>query len=368
MSTESWLILSLCPELGNARARELIDHFGSADAVIKAPRLQLQAAGLSETSLQFLSHPDEARLRLASDWLNAPTHHLLTLTDPNYPPLLIASGEAPLCLFVAGDPANLTLPQLAIVGSRNASPDGLETARDFAAHLARAGLTITSGLATGIDTEAHKGAMTDIGKTIAVLGTGPNEVYPPANKNLAGQIAKQGAIVTEFPPGTPPRRHQFPQRNRIISGLSLGVLIVEAGLRSGSLITARYSGNYGREVFAVPGSIHNPLSKGCHKLIQQGAKLVETAADIVAELGSLAGALESFPSHVAVQSSNSTQTDPDYANLLAAMGFDPVTINRLAERSGLTAEQLSSMLLILELDGRVISLPGGRFQKSNTRD
>jgi DNA processing protein len=271
-----------------------------------------------------------------------------------------------LCLFVDGDLANLSLPQLAIVGSRNATPGGRETAHDFAAHLAHSGLTITSGLATGIDTEAHLGALAGGGKTIAVLGTGPDEIYPHANSKLAAQIRARGTLVTEFPPGTPPRRDQFPRRNRIISGLSLGVLIVEAGIHSGSLITARYSGNYGREIFAVPGSIHNPLSKGCHKLIQQGAKLVETAADIVTELGSLAGALESFPEHVAAQSTSPVHTDPDYAKLLQTMGFEPVSVNRLVERCGLTAEQLSSMLLILELEGKVNPLPGGCFQQMKT--
>lgn len=363
MSTEPWLILSLCPGLSAARAQQLIDNFGSAAATLKTSRSNLHAAGLSDAVAEFLLHPDESRLRQATDWLAADKRHLLCLNDADYPPLLKESGEAPLCLFVDGELANLSLPQLAIVGSRNATPGGRETAHDFAAHLAHSGLTITSGLATGIDAEAHLGALAGGGKTIAVLGTGPDEIYPRANSKLAAQIRVQGTLVTEFPPGTPPRRDQFPRRNRIISGLSLGVLIVEAGLRSGSLITARYSGNYGREIFAIPGSIHNPLSKGCHKLIQQGAKLVETAADIVAELGSLAGALESFPEHVAAQSTNRIHTDPDYAKLLQIMGFEPVSVNRLVERSGLTAEQLSSMLLILELEGRVNPSPGGCFQQ-----
>lgn len=368
MSTEPWLILSLCPDLSTACAKQLIDNFGSATAVLQASGSDLQASGLSDTATHFLRHPDESRLRQATDWLAADQHHLLCLDDAEYPLLLSESGEAPLCLFINGDPAVLSLPQLAIVGSRNATPGGLETAHDFAACLAQSGLTITSGLATGVDAQAHRGALAGNGKTIAVLGTGPDEIYPRANSQLAMQISAQGALVTEFPPGTPPRRNQFPQRNRIISGLSLGVLIVEAGLRSGSLITARHSGNYGREVFAVPGSIHNPLSKGCHQLIQQGAKLVETAADIIAELGSLAGALESFPQHVAVQSSRTSHIDPDYAKLLKTMGFEPVSINRLVKRSGLTAEQLSSMLLILELEGRVHSSPGGCFQQIKARD
>jgi DNA processing protein len=365
MSAEPWLILSLCPGLSTASALQLIDKFGSAAAVTGASATQLRTTGLPDDTAHALLNPDTARLRHATEWLAAEGHHLLCINDAGYPPLLQESGEAPLSLYIAGDPAALLLPQLAIVGSRNATPGGRETARDFAAHLARAGLTITSGLAAGIDTEAHLGALAGTGTTIAVLGTGPDQIYPQSNAGLALKIrAEGGALVSEFAPGTPPRRDQFPRRNRIISGLSLGVLIVEAGQRSGSLITARYSGNYGREIFAVPGSIHNPLSKGCHRLIKQGAKLVETAADIVSELGSLAGALESFPDYVAPQSESPIHKDPDYAKLLEAMGLDPVSVNLLVERSGLTAEQLSSMLLILELEGKVNSLPGGRFQKA----
>jgi DNA processing protein len=363
MSAEPWLILSLCPGLSTASALQLIDNFGSAAAVTGASASKLRASGLPDDTARSLLNPDATRLRHASDWLAAKGRHLLCINDPDYPEFLKQTGEAPLCLYIDGNPASLLLPQLAIVGSRNATPGGRETARDFAAHLARAGLTITSGLAAGIDTEAHLGALAGNGTTIAVLGTGPDQIYPQSNTGLAKQISEGGALVSEFAPGTPPRRDQFPRRNRIISGLSMGVLIVEAGQRSGSLITARYSGNYGREIFAVPGSIHNPLSKGCHKLIKQGAKLVETAADIVSELGSLAGALESFPDCVAPQSLSPVHTDPDYAKLLETMGFDPVSVNRLVDRSGLTAEQLSSMLLILELEGKVNSLPGGRYQR-----
>ena len=364
MSTEPWLILSLCPGLSTASALQLIDKFGSAAAITRASGSDLRTSGLQDDVARFLINPDSTRLHEATSWLEAEGRHLLCLDDTGYPPLLLESGEAPLCLYVDGDPESLLLPQLAIVGSRNATPGGRETAHNFASHLARSGLTVTSGLAMGIDSEAHQGALAGSGTTIAVLGTGPDQIYPQSNTRLAKDIRQQGALVSEFPPGTPPRPNQFPRRNRIISGLSLGVLVVEAGLRSGSLITARYSGNYGREIFAVPGSIHNPLSKGCHKLIKQGAKLVETAADIVTELGSLAGALESFPDCVATQTSSPSHTDPDYGKLLETMGFDPISINQLVGRSGLTAEQLSSMLLILELEGRVNTLPGGRFQQT----
>ena len=359
-----WLTLALCPELGNAKALGLISAFGDAAAVIGAGSGDLREAGVSEAAAAFLRNPDDTLLRPALDWLAGPDRCLLHPGDANYPHLLIQSGEAPLCLYVEGDAEALSMPQLAIVGSRKATPGGRETARAFAAYLADASLTITSGLAEGIDAEAHAGALDGPGRTIAVLGTGPDEIYPRSNQGLAARIRQQGALVTEFPPGTPPRRDQFPRRNRIISGLSIGVLVVEAGLRSGSLITARYAGNYGREIFAIPGSIHNPLSKGCHQLIKQGAKLVESAGDIVSEIGALAGALGELPDHVAVQTESPVDSDPDYARLLDSMGFDPVSADRLGERSGLTAEQLSSMLLILELEGRVKSMPGGYFQKT----
>ncbi len=363
-NTEAWLILSLCPELSTAAAQKLILVAGDATAAIKASSDERHAAGISPTAAEFLRNPDEARLRRASDWLSGDKRCLLGLDSERYPPLLIESGEAPLCLFVEGDPDLLSLPQLAIVGSRKATVGGRETARSFAAYLADAGLTITSGLAEGIDTEAHTGAL-QTGQTVAVLGTGPDEVYPRQNQQLAERIAAQGVLVTEFAPGTPVSRDHFPRRNRIISGLSLGVLVVEAGLRSGSLITARYSGNYGREIFAIPGSIHNPLSKGCHRLIREGARLVESAQDIVSELGALAGALEAMEPCIATQTTSVADTDPDYAKLLEAMGYDPVSVNQLAERSGLTAEQLSSMLLILELEGRVNTVPGGYFQQAS---
>ncbi len=310
------------------------------------------------------------------DWLAHPDHHLLHHDDDGYPPLLRTIDAPPEVLYVAGDPALLKLPQLAIVGSRSATPGGLATAREFAAYLAGCGLTITSGMALGVDAAAHAGALAGGGATIAVLGCGPDVVYPRRNAALAAEIRARGAIVSEFPPGTAARKAYFPQRNRIIAGLALGTLVVEAGIRSGSLITARLAGEAGREVFAIPGSIHNPLSKGCHQLIRQGAKLVERAADIIEEIGNLARAMapESQPDlyrsasdryrGATNVSATAPETDPDHAALLRIMGFDPVSINALSQASGLTAEELSSMLLILELQGRVASLPGGRFQQT----
>ena len=320
----------------------------------------------------------EARLATALEaWLSAPDHHLLRPDDPHYPPLLREISRPPSTLFVAGNPDVLTLPQLAIVGSRNATAEGADTARSFAAHLAAAGFCITSGLAEGIDAAAHLGALhAPDGHTIAVCGTGLDSVYPRRHTGLAAQIvAAGGAIVSEFAPGTPVSRSNFPRRNRIISGLCVGVLVVEASVRSGALITARHAMEQGREVFAIPGSIHNPVARGCHRLIREGARLVETAADIVDELGGLLAGLQSGDEQEQ-QSAGSHQTaarsvistsvsDAAHTELLAAMGCDPVAVDVLASRCGLTIGELSSMLLILELQGLVRSLAGGRYQRIN---
>jgi DNA processing protein len=312
-----------------------------------------------------------------ASWLSAPDHHLLQIDDPHYPPLLREISRPPPVLFVCGNLDALILPQLAIVGSRNASAEGAETAGSFAAHLAGTGFCITSGLAEGIDAAAHLGALqVPDGRTIAVCGTGPDTVYPRRHAGLARQIATSGgAIVSEFAPGTPVSRSNFPRRNRIISGLSTGVLVVEASVRSGALITARHAMEQGREVFAIPGSIHNPVARGCHQLIREGARLVETAADIVDELGALLAGLRSddapgqqSATHVAAAAGggfSATQADAAHAELLAGMGCDPVAVDVLASRCGLTIGGLSSMLLILELQGLVRSLAGGRYQRVN---
>jgi DNA processing protein len=269
---------------------------------------------------------------------------------------------------VQGDLGLLQSPQLAIVGSRNPTVSGTANAREFAAFLASTGLTITSGLAIGIDGAAHKGALSR-GTSIAVTGTGLDRVYPAAHRKLAHQLAEQGALVSEYPPGTPPKAENFPRRNRIISGLSVGVLVVEATLRSGSLITARLALEQGREVFAIPGSIHNPQARGCHRLIREGAKLVESAQDIFEELESLLGTLyepatESSPA----AASETLLTDPEYIHLLEAMGFDPISVDELIVRTGLTPESVSSMLLLLELEGHVSSAPGGYYSRTGKPD
>lgn len=319
----------------------------------------------------------EARLALALEaWLSVPGHHRLRLDDPRYPSLLREISRPPAVLFVCGNPDVLALPQLAVVGSRNATAEGADTARRFAAHLAAAGFCITSGLAEGIDAAAHRGALAAPGgRTIAVCGTGPDSVYPRRHAELAEQIvAAGGAIVSEFAPGTPVCRSNFPRRNRIISGLSVGVLVVEASVRSGALITARHAMEQDREVFAIPGSIHNALARGCHRLIRDGARLVETAADIVDELGGLlaglrpdeAGAHAENPDPTAAGDMKSAAVpDVMHAELLSSMGSSPVAVDLLASRCGLTIGEVSSMLLILELQGLVRSLAGGRYQRIN---
>jgi DNA processing protein len=363
MSNQSWLTLSLTPEVGPKAVEQLLSRFGNPVNVVAASPAELRETGLSAAAIGALKSPDESRLRAAQDWLEGDTHQLVHWQDDRYPTLLKETGQSPPVLFVAGNPEGLGMPQIAIVGSRNATAGGRDTALEFAAHLAKAGLTITSGLATGIDAAAHEGAIYGGGQTIAVLGTGPDIIYPRENRALADRIRASGALISEFPPGMPARRDHFPRRNRIISGLSIGTLVVEAGVNSGSLITARLASDYGREVFAIPGSIHSPLSKGCHRLIKQGAKLIENSADIIEELKSLISTLEAPPKTTPTVPQNGPDSDPDYVKLLSSIGFEPVTIQTLAGRSGLTAGELSSMLLILELEGRVESLPGGRFQQ-----
>ncbi len=330
-----------------------------------ASSVELQPLELPDAALDYLRRPDWHRVEEDLAWLEQPGNHLLRLDDPRYPPLLRQIPYPPPLLFVHGDPDCLRLPQLAIVGTRNPTPLGRETAQRFAAHLAEFGLLITSGLALGIDTAAHQGALAGGGRTLAVMGTSLDRVYPARNRDLAHAIAERGALVSELFTGTPPTAENFPRRNRLISGLALGVLVVEAAAQSGSLITARLANEQGREVFAIPGSIHNPLAKGCHALIRQGAKLVETAADILEELGALAATTREATSQPAAASPSAT-LDEEYHQLLAAMGDQPVGIDLLVDRCGLTAEALSSMLLILELEGYVAAIPGGLYGRLKT--
>jgi DNA processing protein len=321
----------------------------------------LRGLRLPPAARAFLSSPDMIELDRDLQWIEASGVHLLLCTDVTYPPLLAQISEAPPVLFVLGSIEALHSPQLAIVGSRTPTAAGRTTARDFAVALTCSGLTITSGLAVGVDAASHAGALLAGGLTVAVLGTGLDVVYPAANTRLAARIRQRGALVSEFPPRTRPSRRNFPQRNRIISGLSHGTLVVEAARRSGSLVTAKWAADQGREVFAIPGSIHSQLSHGCHKLIREGATLVESPADVVSELriplceqGVMGRTVHSHGPHA---------LDKGYEMLLDALGFEPATIDVLVARTGLPGAAVASMLLILELEGCVAALPGGRYDR-----
>lgn len=365
-SAPQWLTLAHLPGLGARRRLDLLEHFGSIEALFESPRGLLERAlpGSRETIEAILAGPDPERLAPALEWLAQDRHHLVTWQDADYPRLLREIADPPLALYVLGDRATLGLPQFAIVGSRNPTPTGKENAFAFARALASAGLAITSGLALGIDGEAHRGALAANGRTLAVTGTGLDRVYPAAHRELAHAIAEQGALVSEFALGTPPRPENFPVRNRLIAGLSIGTLVVEAALKSGSLITARLATESGREVFAIPGSIHAPQSRGCHALIRQGAKLVETARDILEELHSLAQVAlgETAEESVAVPG----DLGAEQVRVLDSLGHDPASIDQLVERSGLTASGVSSILLELELRGLVTPAAGGRYLRVHT--
>jgi DNA processing protein len=324
-------------------------------------RALLAPLGLTTRTLGWLSAPDETVIAADLRWLDESGCLLLPATSGDYPALLRESPDAPAVLYVRGDLGVLGAPQLAMVGSRNPTAGGKSTAREFAAWFARAGLTITSGLAIGIDTACHEGALAGGGSTVAVLGCGLDRVYPPQNRELADRIAASGAVISEFPPGTEPLPACFPQRNRIIAALSHGTLVIEAAQRSGSLITARLAGIAGREVFAIPGSIHNPMARGCHELIRQGAKLVERPEDVLCELKiSLAAQLVATASGAAAAA---PALDKEYKILLDALAFEPASVDSLIERTGMNSESIASMLLILELDGHVAPHPGGRYSR-----
>jgi DNA processing protein len=355
-----WLILANA-HLRVADLQALLDRFGSVAAAANQPRSRLAETGLSDEKCAAITSPDEQAVAQALAWLEHDHHHLIAWGDEAYPELLAQVPGPPLVLYVNGSIDVLHLPALAIIGSRNPTQGGNRNAHDFAAYLAGRGFAIVSGLAQGIDAAAHQGALDAGGKTVAFLGTGIDRIYPAINRNLAHAIAANGALVSEYPLGAPPERWHFPERNRLISGLCLGTLVVEAARRSGSLITARLAAEQGREVFALPGSIHNPLARGCHELIRQGAKLVETAGDILAELSPLTGHMLETTGESRASDSPPDMTDDDYAELRRVLGHDPVSIDDLEKQSGLTIEQLSSMLLILELHGEVESLSGGRY-------
>ena len=375
----AWLRLTLCPGFGPAAQRALLAAFGLPEQIFAAGRSAITAVVGGPMADLVLAQPDLARIDAALEWSAVSGNSILTLGDPHYPASLLDTADPPVLLYVKGDCALLNRPALAMVGARSASPQGIANAEAFAGSLAATGLTIVSGLALGIDAAAHRGALAaPEGTTIAVIGTGADRIYPARNKQLAHEIAARGAIVSEYPLGTPPLPHNFPRRNRIIAGMARGVLIVEAAVGSGSLITARLANESGREVFAIPGSIHSPLARGCHRLIREGAKLVETAQDIIEELNWGASRLNSgssVPARSRVRVTEkqeatgatgkaeaSTPLTQEAARLLDAIGHDPVDLDTIAQRSGLTLDALYAILLPLELDGHISRLPGGRFQ------
>lgn len=351
----AWLRLTLIPGIGGETQRKLLAAFGLPEAIFAAGRLAARSVVGDRADLLFDFDNGEAVDR-AIAWSEQAGQHIITLADADYPPALLEIPDPPNVLYVRGNVALLHRRGLAIVGSRNATPQGMQTAEVFARALAGRGLSIVSGLALGIDAAAHRGALAAGGDTVAVIGTGADRIYPARNRELALAIAERGAIVSEFPLGTPVMAANFPRRNRIISGLARGVLVVEAAPESGSLITARLAAEQGRDVFAIPGSIHSPLARGCHQLIKQGAKLVETAADILDELGE-----EASPP----TTPGPAPADEPVSALLAALGHDPCPLDDLVERTGSSAEQLLPELLDLELSGLVAALAGNRYQRLN---
>ena len=353
ISLKAWLALSLTRGLGGDGARRLLKEFGSPEAVLAASVSSLKSVVKADVAAEISKGIADDQLTPTLAWLEDSNNHIITLADSDYPQALLNITDPPLLFYVKGRLDLLNHAALAVVGSRNATPQGINNAGAFAKSLSDAGLCVISGMAHGIDAAAHRGALQGRGSSIAVVGTGLDKVYPAANRDLAHALASQGALISEFPLGTPPLAGNFPRRNRIISGMSSGCLVVEAGLQSGSLITARLALEQGRDVFAIPGSIHAPQSKGCHALLKQGAKLVETAQDILEELGSsLPASLAYSP---AAQCADSA--------LLEQIGFDPVDLDTLSARCSLTMAELSAMLLVLELEGRVSALPGGLYQR-----
>lgn len=329
------------------RIRQLLEVYGTLEAVFAASEHDLLQAGLSAQAAQALAQPDWAGVETALAWADRPGRFILSERDTAYPQLLRHIADPPLLLYCEGEIELLNQPALAVVGSRAPTPIGLETAQAFAMQLARLGFVITSGMALGIDTAAHRGALSVTGKTIAVLGTGLDRIYPARNTELAAQIRSAGLLISEFPLGTAPLARNFPQRNRIISGLSRGVLVVEAGIQSGSLITARMALEQGREVFAVPGSIHNPTSKGCHLLLRDGAKLVQSVDDVLEEID--AQGLFAHTQALASDAQEAPVLEAEYRQVLAAIDTAPTSIESIIERSGLTSEAVCSMLLALEM-------------------
>lgn len=375
----AWLRLEQTAGVGAETARRLLAAFGLPANIFSAPFSALHKVVSERIAYALLAAPSDATQALIERtlaWLQQPGNQLFTLADGNYPRALLDTADPPLMLYVKGRAELLARPSLAVVGSRNATAQGIANADRFAEILSQRGLTIVSGMALGVDAAAHQGGLrgaaggnAEAGSTVAVIGTGADIVYPARNRGLAHQIAEAGCIVSEYPLGMPGIAANFPRRNRIISGLARGVLVVEAALQSGSLITARMAAEQGRDVFAIPGSIHSPLSKGCHQLIKQGAKLVESAQDILEELGAFRDAtvVQTNAEAAPVEPSNTgdlgTDADNGKEKLLALLGYDPVGLDVLVARSGGDVATLSGQLLELELAGCIEVLPGGIYRR-----
>lgn len=358
-----WVALSLIKGLGSATLCQLLSQFGSPDAIFSANKSQLSEVVDQKLANAIHQGLDKESIASTLTWLQDEQNHLITLADATYPQQLLEITSPPAILYAKGNPQLLNTPCIALVGSRNATPQGEKNAEVFSENLCSQGITVVSGMALGIDGAAHRGALKANGATIAVVGTGLDIVYPAKHKALAHQIASQGLILSEFPLGTPSMAQNFPRRNRIISGLSLGCLVIEANIDSGSLITARLATEQGREVFAIPGSIHSPLSKGCHQLIKQGAKLVESIDDVLSEIH-----LDSSKNKASSVSPNGliperANISPEANAVLALMGFEPIEFDNMMTLTGLTASALSTMLTLLELDGKICHLQGGKYQR-----
>jgi DNA processing protein len=363
--TLAWVTLTRAPALAVATIAAALGRLGSACALLDASDAALSALGVSTQARRYLRSPAAAATAHERRWLEQPGHHLLPFCAPEFPASLRPSPHCPIALYLAGRPATLRGPQLAVVGSRSPTPQGLDNAFELARCLAARGFTVTSGLALGTDAAAHRGALAAPGTTLAVLGSGADLVYPRASESLSRAIEAQGALVSAFPLGTLPRRSHFPRRNRLMAAMTSGTLVVEAAARSGSLLTARAAARAGRAVFAVPGSIRNPLSRGCHQLIREGAYLVEDTRDILRKLD-----FPGFFAHVSRMDTPSCNAgagasgmDKEHKILLDALGFDPADLDTLVVRTGLKPEAVSSMMLILELEGHVQAAPGGRYSR-----
>ncbi|MGF1642684.1 MAG: DNA-processing protein DprA [Thiotrichales bacterium] len=363
-SPEPWLTLWRVPGVGPSTFARLLEHYGSAASALAAGARDWRERGLIRGKGDVPITSDHPGLDIGPDlrWLEVDGNQLVRLGESAYPPLLAAIDVPPPLLFVKGDPAALRSPQIAMVGSRDPTRSGVAIARDFAMQLARAGICVTSGMALGIDGAGHAGALDAGGLTLAVAGTGLDRVYPARHRGLAERIVDQGALVSEYPIGTRPRAEHFPRRNRLISGLAYGTLVVEAARKSGSLITARYALEQGREVFAVPGSIHNPMAQGCHQLIRDGARLVESANDIVLDLApQLAACLAEAPSADPGDERRPPTLTPEQRQVLRAIEFDPTPLDSIIQTSGLTTENVSSILLMMEIDGLIAAEAGGCY-------